>query len=143
MHLLLASSLRSIRGTPSLTRASALLTCPTPLARPVQQIRYEGGAAHTSWKMGKLTAGITYVALPVGIMYPHPILSYTLGICIPLYTYFCFHEIVTDYTNKKPLLNFILNTSTILITTAGLVALGYFNFTDVGIANALRGLLSL
>ena len=138
--MLLASSLRSIRGTHPLLRASAVYPVHST---PLQQLRYEGGSAHTSWKMSKLTAGITYVALPVGLIYPHPIVSYTLGVCIPIYTYFCFHEIVTDYTNKKPLLNFLLNTTTILIMTASLISLGHFNYMDVGIANALRGLLSL
>ena len=140
--MLLASSLRSIRGTPSLARVSALLSYPIH-STPVQQLRYESGSSHTSWKMEKLTAGITYIALPVGLIYPHPIVSYTLGICIPLYTYFCFQEIVTDYTNKKPLLNFILSTTNIIIMTSGLISLGYFNYMDVGITSAIRGLLSL
>ena len=144
MNMLVASSLRGFRSTPSFKKVPTLLAISTQLTRPVhQQIRYEGGAAHTGWKIQKLTAGITYVSLPVGVIYPHPVLSYTLGICIPVYTYFCLHEIVTDYTNKLPFINFILNTSTIALSAITLVAINYFNMHDVGITQALHSLLTL
>ena len=147
--MLLVSSIRaSFRGSPSIVRTSVLLTRSTPLTSPTKSqplipVRYSGGAGHTGWKIQKISAALTYITFPVGLIFPHPLLSYTLGITLPMYFYYCLHEIITDYTNKQPFLNFSLNTAAILLCTANFIALNYFNFSDVGITNALHGLLTL
>ncbi|XP_003387088.1 PREDICTED: succinate dehydrogenase [ubiquinone] cytochrome b small subunit, mitochondrial-like [Amphimedon queenslandica] len=79
--------------------------------------------------------------IPAGLMYPNPIIDYSIAVLLPLHIHWGIASVVVDYVPKsiQMVTKVFLSTLT-LLTVGGLV---YLTYTDVGVCNAVRMLWTI
>ena len=95
-----------------------------------------GGNTNTHWKLERYLSVSLLGLVPLGIVYPSPLVDYGLAVVLPIHAHWGVEQILTDYIHP-PLLNKTLHFLLYILTFSTLGGLIYFNYTDVGICRAV------
>jgi succinate dehydrogenase (ubiquinone) membrane anchor subunit len=89
------------------------------------------------WKNERIVAVALLPCIPAALAYPHPVLDTLLVSAMVLHTHWRLSGVVQDYIHGQ-ILPKIGRVLVILLTIGSFGSLCYFNYADVGFANAIR-----
>lgn len=96
------------------------------------------------WALEKGVSAALIAVLPLAFLTPHPYLDYALALSLVTHVHWGLEAIVVDYVRPRlfgPVIPKIAIGLTYLLSILTLVGLYYFNYNDVGLAQAIRMLL--
>uniref|UniRef100_A0A646QDH0 Succinate dehydrogenase [ubiquinone] cytochrome b small subunit n=1 Tax=Hemiscolopendra marginata TaxID=943146 RepID=A0A646QDH0_9MYRI len=137
--LLVASCLRNfpVRSTPAIatTTSTAIL--------PHRQSSSE--AAHHDysrmWTLERIVAASMLPIIPATIAITSPVLDYTLALLLTVHSHWSLENVIHDYVRPRLYGEIVPRVATAILYFFSAMILGglcYFNYTDVGLGNAVR-----
>jgi len=125
--------------TNTVSRKNVLHTSSTSQQLFTVPMNRKEGASHWFAERGLSVALL--VLLPVGCIYPHPLIDWSLAPALSLHTYWGVNAIIADYTPPviAPAAKFGWKAASVL----GFAGLLYINFNDVGLCKILQMMLKL
>lgn len=105
------------------------------------------GSDHSGlWTAERFLSAGLLLFLPGALLYPNQILDSLLAVSLVMHAHWGLEAIVTDYIRPVLFGNAVPKVAHLLLIVYSAVVLGgllYFNFTDVGISNAVRSLWAI